>query len=60
MSLFSTFHRIAADLRARRARYVTERAIGRLPPELRKDIGWPDMQGEAFRLREHSRYGRWA
>lgn len=60
MSLFSTFHRIATDLRDRRACYMTERAIGRLSPEMRKDIGWPDTRGEAFRLRAHSRYGRWA
>ncbi|MGD9812150.1 MAG: hypothetical protein AB7U35_12600 [Sphingobium sp.] len=41
MSILSTLNRIAADYRAARARYLTERAIMSLPLDLQKDIGWP-------------------
>lgn len=60
MSLFATLDRAVRDLYERRSRYLTERAIGELSPELRKDIGWPDARGEAHRLRSHARYDRWA
>jgi hypothetical protein len=60
MSFFAIIERVARDLGERRNRYLTERAIAGLSPELRKDIGWPDPRGEAYRLRAHSRYGRWA
>ncbi|MGE0499377.1 MAG: hypothetical protein AB7I79_08975 [Rhizobiaceae bacterium] len=42
MSILATIGRIAADFTAARARFVTQRQIEALPPELRKDIGWPD------------------
>jgi hypothetical protein len=42
MSILSTIGRVATEFRNARARHLTERAIRALPPELQKDIGWPD------------------
>lgn len=42
MSILSTLSHIAAEYRAARTRYLTERAILSLPAELQKDIGYPD------------------
>jgi hypothetical protein len=42
MSILTTIERIAHSYSEARARYLTERAIQRLPAELQKDIGWPD------------------
>jgi len=42
MSILSSLGRLAAEISEHRARNRTERAIGALPVELRKDIGWPD------------------
>lgn len=41
MSILSTLNQIATEFRAARTRYLTERAILSLPPDLQKDIGWP-------------------
>jgi len=41
MSLFSAIGHLAHEYKAARARYLTERQIGALPFEIRKDIGWP-------------------
>lgn len=47
----SLVHRLMADARARRERarrawrrYQTEIELASLPPEIRKDIGWPDRR----------------
>lgn len=42
MSILDTFSRFAADYRASRSRYLTERSVRSLPTEIQKDIGWPD------------------
>lgn len=58
MSILTAFERLAHDYNAARARFLTERAIGSLPIELQKDIGWPD----AFETRTPHRpeIGSWA
>ena len=43
MSIVSSIARIATEYRHARARYMTERSIQGLSPELQKDIGWPDI-----------------
>lgn len=43
MSILSTIARAAGAYRARRRLSRTERMIGALPAEVRKDIGWPDV-----------------
>lgn len=43
MSILSSIGQIATRYSAARARYLTERSIRSLPPELQKDIGWPDV-----------------
>lgn len=50
MSILSTLGRLASEYSAARARYMTERAVRALPPELRKDIGWPDTYDRRTRL----------
>lgn len=42
MSILTTLGRFATDYRAARARQQTERSIRALPPEIQKDIGWPE------------------
>ena len=49
MFILSTIGRIAAEFSAARIRYVTERQLLALPPELQKDIGWPDTRQEMQR-----------
>jgi hypothetical protein len=46
MSILLSIGRIATEYSAARAYYRTERAIRALPPELRKDIGWPEAVDE--------------
>ena len=43
MLILSSIGRIAAQYSAARARYRSERAVLSLPPELRRDIGWPEV-----------------
>ncbi len=57
MSIISSLGRLASEYSAARARYLTERAIRNLPPELRKDIGWPDPDRHTYR---HRGVGTWA
>jgi hypothetical protein len=58
MSVLSTIGRIASDFRTARNRYLTERAIRSLPPEVQKDIGWPEVSGT--RSPRHLSVGTWA
>jgi hypothetical protein len=57
MSILSSLGRLASDYSAARARYLTERAVRALPPELRKDIGWPEAYDHRNR---HLGVGNWA
>lgn len=57
MSIISSLGRLASEYSAARARYLTERAVRDLPPELRKDIGWPDAYSRNPRYRG---VGTWA
>lgn len=57
MSILSTISHYAHEFSAARTRYLTERAIGSLPIELQKDIGWPELTGP--RGNEHGA-GSWA
>lgn len=41
MSIMTRLGRLAADYRAARARFETERSINSLPAEIQRDIGWP-------------------
>lgn len=43
MSILSSIGRIATEYSAARTRARTERLLASLPPELRKDIGWPEI-----------------
>ena len=46
MRMFNDISRFAAAYLAHRARRRTERLLGALPTDIRKDIGWPDsVQG---------------
>lgn len=58
MSIFSTLERFISDYSASRARYLTERAIGGLPIELQKDIGWPGAS--ETRMPHRPSVGHWA
>lgn len=49
MSLYSSFQRIASDWVAARRLAETERMIGSLSSDLRKDIGWPPETGRSYR-----------
>lgn len=42
MSIIASIGRVVHSYSQARSRYLTERSIGALPPEIRKDIGWPD------------------
>ncbi len=55
MSIMSTISRLAHAYRVRRDAARTERMIGALPTEIRKDIGWPDNVGP----RGAARNGAW-
>lgn len=60
MSIMTSIGRFAHSFHAARTRYLTERSIGALPPEIRKDIGWPDVEPSrprlAYPLIDASRY----
>ena len=43
MFVLSSLSRLVAEIRKFRARSRAERAIGALPFELQKDIGWPGL-----------------
>jgi hypothetical protein len=43
MSLFSAIGHLAHEYKEARVRYLTERQLGALPFEVRKDIGWPPV-----------------
>lgn len=58
MSILSSLGRLAAEISEHRARNRTERAIGALPVELQKDIGWPDATGA--KIVPASGVGSWA
>jgi hypothetical protein len=58
MSMLSTIGRYAAEYSAARARYLTERQVRSLPPEIQKDIGWPDAY--ATNRAPRIRSGSWA
>jgi len=58
MSILSTIGRLAAEYSQARARYLTERAIRGLSPDLQKDIGWPDAAGN--RQPRNFGVGAWA
>jgi hypothetical protein len=45
MSLYASFHHILADLVASHRAAATERLLGALPADVRKDIGWPAPNG---------------
>ncbi len=53
MSILSSIGRIATEFKTARARHHTARVIRSLPPELQKDIGWPDV----FETRNPDRHG---
>ncbi|GHD10556.1 hypothetical protein ACFOEZ_07130 [Tianweitania populi] len=46
MRMFNDVTRFAAMYLAHRARLRTERMLGALPTDIRKDIGWPDSVHE--------------
>jgi len=58
MSILSTLSRIAHEYHDARVRYLTEREVSALPPEIRKDIGWPTAEGD--RRTQVFRIGQWA
>ena len=49
MSLVSALRSIANDWAAARRAAETERFLGALPLEVRKDIGWPSETAQGFR-----------
>lgn len=46
MSIATTLAHLIDEFRRARERARTERMIGSLPAEIRKDIGWPGRAGE--------------
>ncbi|WP_157016140.1 hypothetical protein [Mesorhizobium xinjiangense] len=60
MSILSTISHLAVAVRERRSRARTERIIGTLPADIRKDIGWPDTWDRRAReiVRNPEWYGR--
>jgi hypothetical protein len=59
MSIFNTFDHYLVGFRARRDLARTERMISNLPPEVQKDIGWPQALEDAHDrlIRERGRNG---
>lgn len=60
MSILTVISRLAHTYRDRRRLSRNERMIGALPPEVRKDIGWPDRSatwGERLSRAETRRRG---
>lgn len=49
MNVLRTLGRLASQYRARRRRLGTLSEIAGLSPEMRKDIGWPAVDGEGPR-----------
>jgi len=47
MSVFRRIDRYIADFRHERELARNERMIRALPPEVQKDIGWPDIHEES-------------
>ena len=45
-AIFRRISRYAGRIRMMRDNIRAERVMNALPPELRKDIGWPDMLAE--------------
>lgn len=43
LPVFGVIGRYAANWRALREEIRTERILNALPPEVRKDIGWPEL-----------------
>jgi len=43
MSILNAFDHYLVGFRARRDLARTERMISNLPPDVQKDIGWPDV-----------------
>ena len=59
MSIMTNLGAIARDWNRRRLAARTERAIGSLPSEIRKDIGWPSRYtAEIGRHPAHDAFGR--
>ena len=61
-SVLGRFARYAARLNAVRNQILTERLLDSLPPELRKDIGWPDGyfdSGARVEWRANGNAARW-
>jgi hypothetical protein len=59
MSIMTNLSTIARNWRRRRLAARTERRIGSLPFEVRKDIGWPDRYtSEIGRHPAHDAFGR--
>lgn len=50
-ALFDSFARFVGRYREIRAAARTERIVGALPRNIRKDIGWPDLWIEVDRTR---------
>jgi hypothetical protein len=50
-ALTSSLTRLIARQRAVRAAIRTERLLGALPSQIRKDIGWPDLWNGPDRIR---------
>jgi len=55
MSLFGSIARFASDYRTRRRRMHTYLELLSLPPEIRKDIGWPTEEEMPRRLGQRAR-----
>ena len=59
MSILNAFDHYLVGFRARRDQARTERMISNLPPEVQKDIGWPQALEDAHDrlIRERGRNG---
>jgi hypothetical protein len=55
MSILNAFDHYLVGFRARRDLARTERMINTLPPEVQKDIGWPQALEDAHRRLIHER-----
>ena len=51
MRMFDDISRFAAAYLAHRTRRRTERLLGALPNDVRKDIGWPDSVQGRIRIK---------
>jgi hypothetical protein len=59
MSILNAFDHYLVGFRARRELARTERMISNLPPDVQKDIGWPQAREDAHDrlIRERGRNG---